>query len=77
MPPTTRPACERLARQRLHAIINANGPALAAKTWYGMPAYAKDGDVVCFFQSAPIKSREIASATTALVPLWLLTVSAI
>ena len=52
MPPTTRPACERLARQRLHAIIKANGPALAAKTWYGMPAYAKDGEVVCFFQSA-------------------------
>lgn len=37
--------------ERLHAIIKANGPALSPKTGYGMPAYAKDGDVVCFFQS--------------------------
>jgi uncharacterized protein YdhG (YjbR/CyaY superfamily) len=37
---------------RLHAIIKASVPALSPKTWYGMPAYAKDGKVVCFFQSA-------------------------
>jgi uncharacterized protein YdhG (YjbR/CyaY superfamily) len=44
--------------ERLHAIITASAPALAPKTWYGMPAYAKDGKVVCFFQSAhKFKSR--------------------
>ena len=37
---------------RLHAIIKAAAPSLSAKTWYGMPAYAKDGKVVCFFQNA-------------------------
>jgi uncharacterized protein YdhG (YjbR/CyaY superfamily) len=44
--------------ERLHAIIKANAPELSPKTWYGMPAYAKDGKVVCFFQSAEkFKSR--------------------
>jgi uncharacterized protein YdhG (YjbR/CyaY superfamily) len=38
--------------KRLHEIIKASAPALSPKTWYGMPAYAKDGKVVCFFQSA-------------------------
>ncbi len=38
--------------ERLHAIIKASAPALSPKTWYGMPAYAKGGKVVCFFQSA-------------------------
>jgi uncharacterized protein YdhG (YjbR/CyaY superfamily) len=38
--------------ERLHAIITASAPSLSPKTWYGMPAYAKDGKVVCFFQSA-------------------------
>ena len=38
--------------ERLHAIIKASVPALSPKTWYGMPAYAKDGKVVCFFQAA-------------------------
>ena len=37
--------------KRLHAIVKASAPALSPKTWYGMPAYAKDGKVVCFFQS--------------------------
>src|SRR5213079_3261351 len=46
------PEPDRAMARRLHAIINANAPALSAKTWYGMPAYAKDGKVVCFFQSA-------------------------
>jgi uncharacterized protein YdhG (YjbR/CyaY superfamily) len=43
---------ERAMAKRLHAIIKASAPALSPKTWYGMPAYAKDGKVVCFFQSA-------------------------
>ena len=43
---------DRAMAQRLHAIIKASAPALAPKTWYGMPAYAKDSKVVCFFQSA-------------------------
>jgi hypothetical protein len=44
--------------ERLHAIIMDSAPALAPKTWYGMPAYAKDGDVLCFFQPAQkFKSR--------------------
>jgi uncharacterized protein YdhG (YjbR/CyaY superfamily) len=38
--------------ERLHALIKASVPSLSPKTWYGMPAYAKDGKVVCFFQSA-------------------------
>jgi uncharacterized protein YdhG (YjbR/CyaY superfamily) len=42
---------DRAMAKRLHAIIKASAPALSAKTWYGMPAYAKDGKVVCFFQS--------------------------
>jgi uncharacterized protein YdhG (YjbR/CyaY superfamily) len=43
---------DRIMAKRLHAIIKATAPALSPKTWYGMPAYAKDGKVVCFFQSA-------------------------
>jgi len=46
------PEPERAMAERLHAIIKASAPGLAPKTWYGMPAYAKDGKVVCFFQSA-------------------------
>jgi len=46
------PKPDRAMAERLHAIIKASAPALSARTWYGMPAYAKDGDVVCFFQSA-------------------------
>ncbi len=46
------PAPDRAMAERLHAIIKASAPALSPKTWYGMPAYAKDGQVVCFFQSA-------------------------
>jgi uncharacterized protein YdhG (YjbR/CyaY superfamily) len=38
--------------ERIHAIVKANAPALMARTWYGMPAWAKDGNVVCFFQSS-------------------------
>ena len=43
---------DRSMAERLHAIIKASAPVLSPKTWYGMPAYAKDGKVVCFFQSA-------------------------
>ncbi|HVR10156.1 MAG TPA: DUF1801 domain-containing protein [Thermoanaerobaculia bacterium] len=46
------PQPDRAMGERLHAIIKANAPALSPRTWYGMPAYAKDGNVVCFFQSA-------------------------
>jgi uncharacterized protein YdhG (YjbR/CyaY superfamily) len=46
------PQPDRVMAERLHAIIKANAPALSPRTWYGMPAYAKDGHVVCFFQSA-------------------------
>jgi uncharacterized protein YdhG (YjbR/CyaY superfamily) len=46
------PGPDRAMAKRLHAIIKASAPDLLPKTWYGMPAYAKDGKVVCFFQSA-------------------------
>jgi uncharacterized protein YdhG (YjbR/CyaY superfamily) len=52
------PEPDRAMAMRLHAIIKNSAPALSPKTWYGMPAYAKDGKVVCFFQSAQkFKSR--------------------
>ncbi len=46
------PESDRAKAERLHAIIKASAPALSPRTWYGMPAYARDGKVVCFFQSA-------------------------
>jgi uncharacterized protein YdhG (YjbR/CyaY superfamily) len=46
------PATDRAMAKRLHAVIKASAPDLSPKTWYGMPAYAKDGKIVCFFQSA-------------------------
>jgi uncharacterized protein YdhG (YjbR/CyaY superfamily) len=46
------PEADRVMAERVHAIIKDNVPALSPRTWYGMPAYAKDGNVVCFFQSA-------------------------
>jgi uncharacterized protein YdhG (YjbR/CyaY superfamily) len=49
---------DRAMAERLHAIIKASAPTLTPRTWYGMPAYAKDGNVVCFFQSGQkFKSR--------------------
>jgi uncharacterized protein YdhG (YjbR/CyaY superfamily) len=49
---------DRAMAKRLHAIVKASAPELSPTTWYGMPAYAKDGKVVCFFQSAEkFKSR--------------------
>ena len=46
------PGLDRAMGERLHAIIKASAPALVPRLWYGMPAYSKDGKVVCFFQSA-------------------------
>ena len=46
------PAADRSMAERLHEIIMANAPTLTPKTWYGMPAYARDGKVICLFQSA-------------------------
>jgi uncharacterized protein YdhG (YjbR/CyaY superfamily) len=46
------PEPDRVLGERLHAVIRASAPTLSPKLWYGMPAYAKDGKVVCFFQSA-------------------------
>ena len=46
------PEPDRVLGERLHAIIKASAPALSPKLWYGMPAYARDGKVICFFQSA-------------------------
>jgi len=49
---------DRTMAKRIHALVKASAPALSPRTWYGMPAYAKDGKVVCFFQSAQkFKSR--------------------
>jgi uncharacterized protein YdhG (YjbR/CyaY superfamily) len=46
------PEADRVMAERLHAIVKETAPELVPKTWYGMPAYAKDGKVICFFQSA-------------------------
>ena len=46
------PEPDRAMGERLHAVIKASAPALSPRLWYGMPAYAKDGKIVCFFQSA-------------------------
>ncbi|MEP6649074.1 MAG: DUF1801 domain-containing protein [Lapillicoccus sp.] len=52
------PDSDRRMAERLHAIVKASAPTLTSRLWYGMPAYAKDGKVVCFFQSAQkFKSR--------------------
>jgi uncharacterized protein YdhG (YjbR/CyaY superfamily) len=52
------PKADRAMAERLHAVVIASAPELSPRTWYGMPAYAKDGKVVCFFQSAAkFKSR--------------------
>ena len=52
------PKADRVMAERIHAIVAAIAPALSPKTWYGMPAYARDGKIVCFFKSADkFKSR--------------------
>jgi len=55
------PEPDRSMAERLHAIIKASAPTLSPKTWYGMPAYAKDGKIVCFFQSAQKFNTRYAS----------------
>jgi uncharacterized protein YdhG (YjbR/CyaY superfamily) len=55
------PALDRVMAERLHAIIKASAPVLTPKLWYGMPAYAKDGKIVCFFQSAAKFSSRYAT----------------
>jgi uncharacterized protein YdhG (YjbR/CyaY superfamily) len=52
---------DRAIAERLHAIIKASAPDLSPKTWYGMPAYARDGKIVCFFQSAQKFSTRYAT----------------
>lgn len=52
------PEPDRLMAERIHAIVRSSAPDITPRTWYGMPAYAKDGKVICFFQSAAkFKSR--------------------
>ncbi|WP_416985821.1 iron chaperone [Streptomyces sp. T028] len=52
------PEADRVLAERIHALVKAEAPGLVPKLWYGMPAYARDGKVVCFFQSAQkFKSR--------------------
>ena len=46
------PKADRVMAERLHAMIKSSAPDLSPRTWYGMPAYAKDGNIICFFQSA-------------------------
>ena len=46
------PASDRVMAERIHAIVKATAPELTSRTWYGMPAYAKDGKLICFFQAA-------------------------
>lgn len=55
------PAPDRAMGERLHAIIKASAPVLSPKTWYGMPAYAKNGQIVCFFQSAQMFKARYAT----------------
>ena len=74
------PQPDRGMGERLHAIIKANAPALSPKTWYGMPAYAKDGNVVCFFQSAQKFKTRYATLGFRLftaIPQWRIVIHAL
>jgi hypothetical protein len=62
------PGPDRALGERLHALIKASPPALAPRLWYGIPAYAKDGKVVCFFQSA--QKFNTGYATFGFPPRW-------
>jgi uncharacterized protein YdhG (YjbR/CyaY superfamily) len=55
------PEPDRSMAKRLHAVIKASAPALSPRTWYGMPAYARDGKVICFFQAAQKFSTRYAT----------------
>ena len=58
------PKADRVLAERIHAIVTANAPNLRAKTWYGMPAWARDGKLVCFFKAADkFKARYASSAS--------------
>ena len=57
----TLPQPDRAMAERLHAIVKANAPGLSPKTWYGMPAWARDGNVVCFFQSSKVFKTRYAT----------------
>lgn len=60
------PEPDRVIAERVHAIVTATAPALVPRTWYGMPAYTRDGTVLCFFQSAQkFKSRYATLGFTA------------
>jgi hypothetical protein len=54
------PEPDRTMARRVHAIVKATAPGLSAKTWHGMPAYAKNGKVVCFFQGAHVSKARYA-----------------
>ena len=62
------PEPERTMAKRLHEIITASAPALSPKTWYGMPAYAKDGKVVCFFQARVSSTRGTRRSASSTMP---------
>src|SRR5437870_6455906 len=74
------PGPDRAMAERLHAIIKASVPALSPKTWYGMPAYARDGNVVCFFQSAQKFKTRYATLGFRLftaIPQWRIVIHAL
>ncbi len=59
------PEPDRAMATRLHAIVKASAPALSPRTWYGMPAYAKDGNVVCFFKARTRSRRDTRRSASA------------
>ena len=61
---------DRVIGERLHAIIKASAPSLSAKLWYGMPAYAKDGKIVCHFQPADKFKTRYATSASAMSRTW-------
>ena len=56
------PDADRILAERIHALVKDTAPGLSPKTWYGMPAYAKDGKVVCFFQGAQKFKAQVLDA---------------
>ena len=55
------PESDRVMAERIHAVVKASAPDLAPRTWYGMPAYAKDGKVVCFFRGGDVDGERYTS----------------
>jgi hypothetical protein len=64
------PPADRAMAERIHAIVKEAAPELAPRTWYGMPAYAKDGQVVCFFQAAAKFKARIRRSASAATRSW-------